>query len=273
MNDAGGVPEALIDAALRAAADLGRDVADVPVPAIAAQAGISRATLLRRLGGTRAALDGAVRARGIDPGGTPPVHDRALDAAAALIDENGLAATTLEAIAAHAQCSVASLYTTFGSRDGLFRAVFERHSPIRHVEDYFARRPAGLRDCVVGLYRVLAGALSTPPRVVPGMLAEALARPDSPAVRSLLGHVVPRLLAVIGGWLAGEVQAGRLRDLPPPLLAQQLMAPMLVHLIGRPAAANLTGVQLPDIDTVCEIFADNFVRAVGSAAVQPSSLD
>ncbi|HZE17813.1 MAG TPA: TetR/AcrR family transcriptional regulator, partial [Mycobacterium sp.] len=44
----------LVDAALRAAEKLARDVADVPVVAIAAEAGISRSTLLRRLGGSRA---------------------------------------------------------------------------------------------------------------------------------------------------------------------------------------------------------------------------
>ena len=48
------VPAELVHAALRAAEALGRQVADVPVAAIAAEAGISRSTLLRRLGGTQA---------------------------------------------------------------------------------------------------------------------------------------------------------------------------------------------------------------------------
>ena len=78
------VPAELVQAALRAADALGRQVADVPVAAIAAEAGISRSTLLRRLGGSRSALDAAVRATGVDPGGLP-VRVRALDAAADLI--------------------------------------------------------------------------------------------------------------------------------------------------------------------------------------------
>lgn len=264
-REAAAVPDNLVDAALRAAKELRQDVADVSVLAIAAHAGISRSTLLRRLGGTRAALDEAVRARGIDPGGTPPVRSRAIDAAAVLIDEHGLAAATLESVAAGAECSVPSLYAIFGGRDGLLGAVFERHSPIRDVEEYFAHPPRDLRDTVCGLYRVLAGALGRAPRVLPGMLAEALARPTSPAVHALLGHVLPRLLSVIGGWLSGEVQGGRIRDLPLPLLAQQLMAPMLIHLLTRPAAEDSGLLALPGIDAVCEILADNFVRAVGSA--------
>jgi AcrR family transcriptional regulator len=265
-ESAAAVTNDVVEAALRAADELGQDVADVPVIVIAQHAGMSRSTLLRRLGGSRAALDDAVRARGIDPGGTPPVHTRALDAAAELIDENGLAAATLEAIAKRANCSVPSLYAVFSGRDGLLSAVFERHSPIREVEEYFAQPAPHLRDTVCGLYHVLADALGRAPRVLPAILAEALARPTSPAVQSLVGHVIPRLLMVVGGWLTGEVYAGRVRDLPLPLLAQQLMAPMLIHLFMRPAAENSGLVEFPDIDTVCEVFADNFVRAVGVTA-------
>lgn len=265
-NCAATVPEHLIDAALQAAAECGQDVADVPVLVIAQHAGMSRSTLLRRLGGTRAALDEAVRARGIDPGGTAPVRSRALDAAAAIIDENGLAAVTVEAIAARARCSSPSLYAVFGSRDGLLAALFEQHSPIRAVEDYFADPPPDLRDAVRGLYRLLADVLGSGPRVVPGMLAEAVGRPTSPAVQSLYGHAGPRLLGVIGGWLLGEVRAGRIRDLPPPLLAHQLMAPIMICLLTRPAAETAGIVEFPDIDTICEVFTDNFVRAVGVPA-------
>src|SRR5262245_62388288 len=109
----------VVAAALRAAEKLGKDVADVPVTMIAAEAGISRSTLLRRFGGSRTALNDAVRAAGVDPGGSPPVRDRAIDAAAELISESGLAAATLEAVATRAGCSVYSLHTVFGGRDKL----------------------------------------------------------------------------------------------------------------------------------------------------------
>ncbi|OKH69351.1 TetR family transcriptional regulator [Mycobacterium sp. SWH-M3] len=258
------VPDAFVTAALLAAEELGRDVADVPVTVIARQAGISRSTLLRRLGGSRAALDEAVRARGVDPGGAPPVRTRALDAAAALIDENGLAAATLESIAAHAQCSVPSLYAVFGTRDGLLREVFERHSPVLDIEEFFDQPRGDLPSTVRSFYGVLVVALGRAPRVVPAMFAEAFARPDSPAVQTLVGHAGPRLLSVLARWLTAEVAAGRIRDLPLVLLIQQLMAPMLIHMFIRPAARLAAVVELPDIDTVCDVFADNFVRAVAT---------
>jgi len=48
-------------------------------------------------------------------------------------------------------------------------------------------------------------------------------------------------------------------------LVQQLMAPMMIHLLMRPVAGDSGLVELPDVDTVCEVFADNFVRAVALA--------
>jgi AcrR family transcriptional regulator len=256
------VAEELVQAALRAAEKRGKDVADVPVLAIAREAGMSRSTLLRRLGGTRAALDEAVRAAGVDPGGQAPVRARALNAAAALISESGLAAVTLEAIATRADCAVHSLYMAFGSRDELLRIVFERHSPIPDFEDVLDTATDDLTATVRRLYQALAATLGREPRVAPAIIAEVFARPASPTVQTLSQHAVPRMLDVLGAWLNTQVQRGRIRDLPMPLLVQQLMGPMVMHMLGRPALANLAVVELPDLDTTCTELAANFVRAV-----------
>lgn len=234
----------------------------MPVLAIAREAGISRSTLLRRLGGTRSALDEAVRA-GVDPGGQLPVRARALTAAAALISESGLAATTLEAVAARADCVVHSLYMAFGSRDELLRILFERHSPIPEFEDVLDIATDDLPATVHNLYWALAGALGREPRVAPAILAEVFARPTSPPVQKLSQHAAPRMPGVLGAWLLdAQVRQGRIRDLPTPLLIQQLMGPMVMHMLARPALSTVPAVELPDINVVCAKFTTNFVRAV-----------
>jgi AcrR family transcriptional regulator len=260
----GATVDDFVDAALRAAQELGKDIADVPVPDIARHAGVSRSTLLRRFGGSRAALDDAVRARGIDPGGTP-VRTRALDAAALLIAESGLGAATLEAIAARAECSVPSMYAIFGTRDGLLRAVFERHSPLLDIEDFLADDHSDLRATVHRLYELMVNSLSRQPRVAPAMFAELFARPTSPVAQSLVTYTAPRVFAVVGQWLTTEVQAGRIRDAPLPLLIQQLLAPVAVHMLLRPGESNVPGIDMPDIAVVCDFFTDTFLRAVGTA--------
>jgi AcrR family transcriptional regulator len=258
------VAEELVQAALRAAEKRGMDVADVPVLAIAREAGISRSTLLRRLGGTRAALDEAVRAAGVDPGGQVPVRARALDAAAALISDFGLAATTLEAIATRADCAAHSLYMAFGSRDELLRIVFERHSPIPDFEDALDTASDDLTPTVRRLYQALAAALGREPRVAPAILAEVFARPASQTVQTLAQHAAPRMLDVLGTWLNTQVQRGRICDLPTPLLIQQFMGPMVMHMLTRPALSTVAVIDLPDMDSTCEVFTANFVRAVAA---------
>jgi len=264
------VPDQLVAAALRAASELGRDVADVPAGVIAQHAGMSRSTLLRRLGGSRAALDEAVRAAGVDPGGRS-VRVRAVAAAAALISEVGLAATTLEAIAQRAGCAVESLYAVFGNRDTLLSAVFDEHGPLAEVGDVLAAEHTDLRATVRQTYRTLAEALTREPRVTPAIFAELLARPTSPAVQSLVQHKAPRLFAVIGEWLSAEIRAGRLREMPVALLLNQLLAPMVVHLLIRPAMSELPFLDLPDIDQTCDVFADAFVRAAATDMGSPAS--
>ncbi|MGA8329856.1 MAG: TetR/AcrR family transcriptional regulator [Mycobacterium sp.] len=254
----------VVDAALRAAQTLGRDVADVPLVAIAREAGMSRSTLVRRLNGSRQLLDDAVRAAGVEPGGRPPVRERAVHAAASLISDRGLAAVTLEVVAAQADCSVHSLYAVFGGRDKLMRAVFDRYSPILDLDEAIAESDAELGETVQRIYRSLAEAFSREPRVAPAMLAEALARPTEPAVLALLQYHVPRMLAGVGQWLAGEVAAGRIRDLPLPLLIQQMLAPIAIHTMVRPAAKNIPEIELPELDQACVVFADNFLRAVAT---------
>jgi AcrR family transcriptional regulator len=258
------VAEELVQAALRAAEKRGKDVADVPVLAIAHEAGMSRSTLLRRLGGSRAALDDAVRAAGVDPGGQAPVRTRALKAAAALISESGLAAATLEAIATRTDCAVHSLYMAFGSRDELLRILFERYSPIPDFEDVLDTATDDLTATARRLYQALAAALGREPRVAPAILAEIFARPASPTVQTLSQHAAPRMLQVLGAWLNAQVQKGRIRDLPVPLLIQQLMGPMVMHMLTRPTLVNLAVVELPDLDTTCTELAANFVRALAT---------
>ena len=122
----------LVAAAIRAAEQCGKDVADVPLATIAQAAGVSRSTLVRRLNGSRRALDDAVRAAGIDPGGRP-VRVRAIEAGAWLVSERGLSTVTLESVAEAADCSVHSLYAIFGTRDELFAAIYEQYSPFHDV--------------------------------------------------------------------------------------------------------------------------------------------
>lgn len=140
--------------------------------------------------------------------------------------------------------------------------MFERHSPIPDFEDALDTATDDLLLTAQRLYQALAAALGREPRVAPAILAELFARPTSPTVQTLAQHAAPRMLDVVGAWLNTQVQRGRVRDLPTPLLVQQLMGLMLMHMLVRPALSTVGVIDLPDIDTVCTELATNFVRAV-----------
>ncbi|HZE16652.1 MAG TPA: hypothetical protein VE197_13615, partial [Mycobacterium sp.] len=53
-------------------------------------------------------------------------------------------------------------------------------------------------------------------------------------------------------------------DIPLPLLIHQLLAPITIHMLVRPAMPH-PGIELPDIDTTCDTFTDTFLRAVAVA--------
>ena len=265
------IPVELVNAAIEAADRRGEDVADVPLTALASAAGISRSTLLRRIGGSRRNLDEAVRAAGVDPGGRPPVRERAVEAGARLIGERGLAAATLGAVAGAAGCSLHSLYAAFGGRDGLLAAIYERYSPIPDLESLTAGPSAGLGETVRGVYGALVRSFGREPRVAPALLADLFSRPDGPAGR-IFRRYSPRLLGSVGAWLTAEVRAGRIRPLPLPLLLQQMIGPLAVHMLLRPAFERELGTDLPDVEETCAVFTDAFLRAVAvSEAAQGSS--
>ncbi|MGE7436112.1 MULTISPECIES: TetR/AcrR family transcriptional regulator [Kitasatospora] len=251
----------LVAAALAAAKDRQQDVADVPLTAIAAAAGISRSTLLRRLGGSRAALDEAVRQAGVDPGGRPPVRDRAIAAAAQLVAERGLGAVTLDAVADRAECSLPSLHTVFDGRDGLFAAVFELHGPLPDLEALAADPPEHLDDTVRALHRTFVAAFNHEPRVLPAVFADIFSRPDGPAARMMATNF-PRLADSLGRLLLPHVAAGRMRPLPLPVMIQLLLGPLVTHILMRPVLAPALGDELPSLEQTCELFADAYLRAV-----------
>ncbi|UUU32345.1 TetR/AcrR family transcriptional regulator [Streptomyces sp. CA-210063] len=260
------VPSELVQAALRVARAREAAVADVPLQAIAREAGISRSTLLRRLGGGRRALDDAVRAAGVDPGGQKPVRERAIEAGAALISGHGLASLSLERVASSAQCSVHSLYAAFGGREEMLQAIFLRYSPMVDVEAVVATQPADLDSTVRKIYALMATAIGREPRVMPAILAELLARPQDESLQPLVQYIYPRLFAGVGKWLTAEIAAGRIRDLPPLLLLQQMSSPLVMHLLLRPATRQVPDLPSPSIEEVCDTFADAFLRAVALPA-------
>ncbi|GAB3426120.1 TetR family transcriptional regulator [Flindersiella endophytica] len=259
------IDQAIVDAAIAEAEHSGQPIADLSLDRIARRAGVSRSTMFRRIR-SRHALEVAVRAAGVDPGRRPSVRDRAVVAAAELIAEAGIAAFTIEEVARRAQCAMTSVHAQFGGREGLLAAVFERSTPLPVVEQVLADgRPfPSFENGVRAVYAAVFDALADDSGVVEALCAEVLANPGGLVMRFTGEQTVPRIVGVVGGWLTSEIDAGRCRDLPLPLLLPQLIAPVGVHMFVRRRLID-AGVAVPDRDTVIETMTNAFCGAVGIA--------
>lgn len=260
------VPEDVVMAAIRAAQMRGVPVADVPLVAVAAEAGISRSTLLRRIGGSRTALDDAVRAAGVDPGGQASVRERAIEATARLLGSDGLRAVTLERVADGAQCSVHSLYAAFGGRDALLYAVYEQYSPDVDVDTVLEAPQQGLEETVRSVFRIVADAFQREPRVLPAVIADALARPGDPAAQAVYQKALSTMVENVGRWITAEIAAGRLRDLPLLPLVQQMIGPVFSYFLLSPIYERFNQVSLPNPEDAIETFTEAFLRAAAIPA-------
>lgn len=237
----------------------------LPIEEIAGAIGVSRMTLYRKIG-SRQALNDAVRALGVETGEEPDAHERAMQAAADLIRQDGIATLTVEAVAMRANCALPTIYARFGSRNGLLTAVFERYVPILAVSDALEDVGTGdidaFRRTVAKVYRVVLDAVGGDRELFRALLAEALRDPSGEIDAFLVGRYVPRVASHLVPWIERHIASGVIRDLPPILVLHQLLAPVLLHTATRPLLESAAIFPLPSINQTCDQFADMFVRAV-----------
>ena len=186
--------------------------------ALAAAAGLSRATVYRRFA-TRDAVLAALADAGRVPDGAdaPDVRDRALDAALRLLATVGPREATMARIADEAGLGIATIYRHFGDRDGLLRAVAEERTPRAAARAALSLDGDDLEGDLLGLARVAVRFMADHQ----GFIRLALS-PD-PETRELLAGLRDRQSTTRGAlaaWLGRHMAAGRLRDDDPYALAE-----------------------------------------------------
>ena len=96
---------------------------------LAAQTGLSRATIYRQMGGKKAILKRLAVEHGLDELNQPDIRSRILQAARTLFGQHGFVSPTMEQIAVEASVGVATIYRHFGDKPTLLKAFLQTYQP------------------------------------------------------------------------------------------------------------------------------------------------
>jgi AcrR family transcriptional regulator len=242
-----------IEAAARRtlAADPGATVA-----AIAADAGVSRATFYRYF----PSRSGLLEALDIEP--DPDARERILAAAVALLERDGLSRMSMDDLAESAGVSRASVYRIFSGKPALFGALLQTNSPFDEITSTLHRqhdRPP--EEVLPDLLRTTARVVEPRIGTLRALMFEVSA--GSPEAMEAARWIVRPMLGEVSAYLAGQMDAGRIRRMHPILAAQAFMGPLVFYMVSRSVAAPLAGLDVEPADA-----ADEFAR-VALRGLQP----
>ena len=213
---------------------------------IAAEAGVSRATLYRYFG-SRGEL---LQELELEP--HPGTDELILAAAAVLVGRDGLRNLTMDELAATAGVSRASVYRLFPGKAALFSALVRRYSPFETVEwTLSTMRDESPEDVLPEVARAVARTMEARIGIARSLLFEVTSgTPD--AIEGAV-PVIRQMLESLGGYLAAQIARGRLRPMHPFLAAQALIGPVFFHLMTRPLADQVAHLKIPVEQAVTEL--------------------
>lgn len=211
---------------------------DAPISRIASEAGVSRATFYRHFGSREALL------RAIEMEPPIPAEDRVLLAAAELIKRGGLHAFSMEELATASGVSRATVYRIVPTKAALFGELVRRFSPFEPAVGILrAHGHEPPQVFIPILTRTLAAVGAERIGIMRGILLEASA--VTPDAMTGVQPFMPDVVRALAGYMAREMDAGRIRRMHPVLAVQAVLGPIFVHLLTRPIAARLVAFDLP----------------------------
>ena len=222
------------------------DGAGFTMAQLAEAAGVSRATLYRRVP-SREALAQRLRARGVEPGAElgDSTRERILDATGTLLNGQGLG-FTIEQVAEQAGVGGATVYRSFGDREGLLRAFLTERSPRERVAMQLADLEAPVEVTLRGFVAALLRFVVVNPGLARiGLLGEG---PEAEELERLRKGGRSTLVGLVA-YLEAQIERGVLAPGDPLLLAStllgatrgaSLLAPRMISRAARRVAARLT---------------------------------
>src|SRR6202521_1730891 len=228
------------------------------VTQLAAAAGVSRTSFYREF----ESRGGLLEALGLHP--ESGARERILDAALKLIGADGLHALSMDDLATQAEVSRATLYRLFPGKAALFMSLVHAFSPLDPVTELLSTRqdepPEVLMPEIARtVYRTLYRDGESRVGVLRALFFEISSlSPDTAegaqeALRGLVGSLV--------FYVMSQMRDGRLRQIHPLLAIQLFVGPIFFHLLTRPLAERMLGLDIDGEQSVT-LMAESWLRAM-----------
>jgi AcrR family transcriptional regulator len=228
------------------------------VDQLAHAAGVSKSSFYRAFG-SRDALLAALQ---VTP--EPGARERILDAALAMVGANGLGALSMDELADKAQVSRATLYRLFPGKSALFTSLIYAYSPLEPVTQVLASKSDEPPELVMPeiartVYRTVFGAGENRVGLLRTLIFEVSGL--APDTEEAARDVISKLVGLLAMYLSTQMSAGRLRQMSPLLALQSFIGPIFFHLMTRPVAQRVLGMELDGDQAVTEL-AESWLRAM-----------
>lgn len=224
----------------------------------ASAAGVSRASFYRAFKSRHELLEALSRAP------EPDARERILGAALEMMAERGLAALSMDELADRAKASRATVYRLFPGKSALFDALVHAYSPLDPVTEVLAQMHDQPPEVVMPevartVYRTIFGSGENRFGLLRSLFFEVsgLAPDTEEAAREAIGRVV----ALLSKYVISEMDAGHLRRTTPFLALQAFIGPIFFHLMTRPVAKRVLGIEIDGEQAVTEL-AELWLRAM-----------
>jgi AcrR family transcriptional regulator len=228
------------------------------VEQLAHAAGVSKSSFYRAFG----SRDELLAALEVSP--EPGARERVLDAALAMVGAHGLVALSMDELADRAQVSRATLYRLFPGKSALFISLIYAYSPLEPVTrvlDSMSEEPPEvvMPEIARTVYRTVYGGGEN--RV--GMLRTLIFEVSglAPDTEEAARKVISKLVGLLSMYLMAQMAAGRLRQMSALLALQSFVGPIFFHLMTRPVAQRVLGMELDGEEAVTEL-AQTWLRAM-----------
>ena len=225
---------------------------------IAQAAGISRTTFYREF----ESLESLMSALSVQP--EPGPRERILEAALTMLGELGLGALSMDELAVSAGVSRATLYRLFPGKPALFDGLMRTYSPLEPVSALVdALRDEPPQVVMPEIARTVLRSIYGPGAPRLGLLRSVFFEVTSltPESEEATRDLVTTILGSVGAYVMTQMQAGRLRRMHPVLALQSFVGPIFFHILTRPLAERVMGIDLDAGAAVSEL-AENWLRAM-----------